>query len=96
MFLARWWLRGNCRLPITVNHLAEMLRVLPFVCYLQFVVLLFRAVFLLMFFGFLRIGEVAAKSKLTLQASLLKRSDVAFAMSNNIAVTILKFHVSKK
>ena len=87
--------RGDCRLPITVNHLAEMLRVLPFVCYSQFEVLLFRAVFLLMFFGFLRIGEVAAKSKFTLQASLLKRSDVSFAVSNNIAVAILTFHVSK-
>ena len=28
--------RGDCRLPITVNHLAEMFRVLPFVCYSQF------------------------------------------------------------
>jgi hypothetical protein len=85
----------DCRLPITINHLKKLLGVLPTICSSEFEALLFRAVFLVMFFGFLRLGEVAASSKNVLQKSLLKRSDISFKRVQGSDVAVVRFSFSK-
>ena len=55
--------REDSRLPITPQILERVIASLTSICRSAFEVLLFRAAFLLSFFGFLRVGELAAASK---------------------------------
>ena len=68
--------RNSCRdarLPITLDILRQIIPALGSVCASQFEVLLFRTAFLLAFFGFLHVGELAAPTRNA--SSPLKRSD---------------------
>jgi hypothetical protein len=55
--------RVDSRLPITQSILRQIIHTLPSVCNSQFEVVLFRAAFLLAFFGFLRVSEFTCRSK---------------------------------
>lgn len=66
------------RLPLTLPVLSRLLQALTYVCSSEFEVKLFRAVMLSAFFGFMRIGEFAAKSQTCLQENILLFSDVQF------------------
>jgi len=51
--------RSDGRLPITPSLLEKLMKVLPLVCKSSYEAQLFKAAFLLAFFGFLRVGELA-------------------------------------
>ena len=85
----------DVRLPITLQHLIKILDVLPKISSSQFEAILFKAVFTCMFFGFLRIGEVAASSKHNIQKSVLRRSDVVCYQKEGVQLVRIRFRVSK-
>ena len=86
---------ADLRLPITIDRLALLVEALPHISSSSFESALFRAAFLFSFFGFLRISEVAATSKLKVQASMLRRSDISFPIINGSSVVLINFRVSK-
>lgn len=53
---------NDSRLPITKPLLNNIIRVLPYICSSKFEVKLFQAAFLVAFYGFMRVGEIAVKS----------------------------------
>ncbi|XP_072019644.1 uncharacterized protein [Amphiura filiformis] len=55
--------RADTRLPITPAILMRLGQVLPSICNSQFEVLLFKAAFVLAFFGFLRVSEFTCPKK---------------------------------
>ncbi|XP_041483452.1 uncharacterized protein LOC121430241 [Lytechinus variegatus] len=55
--------RQDARCPITLPILTSLLEFLPHVCNHTYDVVLFRAAFLVAFFGFLRISEFTTSSK---------------------------------
>lgn len=77
------------RWPITLPVLTRMLQALPHACNGQYEVVLFRAVMLCAFFGFMRIGEFAAISKYHIQNTLLLTSDVEFQDLGNANASVL-------
>ena len=85
----------DLRLPITFDRLKAIINALPSVCKSQFEALLFKAVFTCMFFGFLRIGEVAADAKNKVQESVLRRTDIGLHEENGKRVVVINFRVSK-
>ena len=85
----------DLRLPITYEHLRKIITVLPSICNSQFEALLFKAVFSCMFFGFLRIGEVAAESKVKVNDAVLKRSDIVFQEDKGNGAMVFNFRISK-
>jgi hypothetical protein len=85
----------DLRLPITIDRLEKIIGCLSNVCASHFEAGLFRAVFSLMFFGFLRIGEVGATSKSVLQTTLLRRVDVCFQVVEGERVVVINFRASK-
>jgi hypothetical protein len=48
----------DARLPITRSILHRMLVALPYICSSPFYQILYRSMFLLAFYGFLRVGEM--------------------------------------
>lgn len=71
--------RVDGRCPITLPILTSLLGSLPSLCSSSFEVALFKASFSLAFFGFLRVGELAAASKTARWDNILLPSDVSFA-----------------
>ena len=70
----------DSRLPISIPMLSEIVRSLPFICTSLYEAKMFKAAFLVAFFGFMRIGEFAAHLKNTVQPSVLKSSDIHFVI----------------
>lgn len=64
----------DLRLPISLELLEKILRVLPSVCYTLYEVALFRAAFTLTFAALLRVSEVAAISKTAFGHALLRQN----------------------
>ena len=52
----------DTRLPISLTVLGHMIRALPTVCFSTFEAVLFKAVFLAAYFGFMRVSEFAVHS----------------------------------
>ncbi len=73
--------KSDTRLPISLPILQDILGALPLVCTTQYEVTMFRAAFLCAFFGFMRVGEFTANSKLTIQPSALRVGEVRFCHS---------------
>lgn len=86
---------SDLRLPITIDLLARLVSALPAICTTQWEVRLFNAVFLVTFFGFLRIGEVCANSRSVVQPATLQRSDISFKLVEGVRVVLINFRVSK-
>ena len=85
----------DLRLPITISHLQKIATILPIITSSVFEAKLFRAAFLLAFFGFLRIGELAADSKACIQNSVLLKSDISVGMHEGVSFITICFRVSK-
>ncbi|XP_054856230.1 integrase/recombinase xerD homolog [Eublepharis macularius] len=84
-FLARRALEGWARLappppdprrPITIPILERVLQALPNLCWSAFEVQLFRAAFLITFFGAFRVSEVASGSRSDMSGRALAVSDI--------------------
>ena len=70
--------RVDKRLPITHGLLCRIVEILPSICKSSYEGALFRAAFLVAFFGFLRVGEFASVSKSADTSRILAITDVAF------------------
>ncbi len=68
--------RIDSRLPVTPQILVRLIQVLPSVCKSNFESSLFKAAFLLAFFGFLRVGELAVATKRSDCSRIISVSDV--------------------
>ena len=55
--------RADTRRPISLSILRNLSQILQGICHSTFETYLFRAAFLLAFFGFMRVGEITAPSK---------------------------------
>lgn len=107
-FLVKQFLKGvtnlttclpDTRLPITYDTLLEIVKALQRTILLHSERVLFKAMCILAFFGFLRIGEIAAKSKCQAE-HVLQQQDVRVIEINNICqgveITLRKFKHSKR
>ena len=68
----------DSRRPITFQILKRLIQVLPSICKSSYEASLFKAVFLLAFFGFLRVSEFACSSKKGDTSRVLSVGDVSF------------------
>lgn len=81
--------RVDGRIPITLNILEQLVRVLPNVCNSSYETALFKASFLLAFFGFLRVGEFTCISKRGDASRVLGIGDIkSEAGGKSVEVTI--------
>ena len=87
--------KPDSRLPITASYLALIMAALDNICSSEYEATLFKAAFSLSFFGFLRIGEVAAQSKSNVPAHVLLKHDVSIQEVDNEQAIIINFRVSK-
>lgn len=69
----------NSRRPISLQILRQLVQILPGICSTVYEECLFRAAFVLAFFGFLRVGEFTAKSKNAPVHNILSIADVSFS-----------------
>jgi len=70
----------STRLPITVNLLRDILRVLPVACKNMYESSLFTAAFTMAFFGFMRVGEITVTTP-SLRERVVSFDDVLFDRS---------------
>ena len=70
--------RADRRQPITYQLLGRLVNILPSICNSVYETSLFRAAFLLAFFGFLRVGEFTSPTKRADTSHLILFSDVFF------------------
>lgn len=76
----------DIRKPISENILADLINVLPKVCFSQYEAKLFSAIFALAFFAFLRIGEAVSSG---LGDHIIQRNDLEIDQTTkNISITI--------
>ncbi len=80
--------REDARLPITPVILSRVINSLTSICRSTFEFLLFRAAFLMAFFGFLRVGEYAAASKHADCSRILALDDIKVVDSNSVQVRV--------
>ena len=66
------------RRPITYKLLGRLIDVLPSICSSAFEVTLFKAAFMLSFFGFLRVGEFTSPTKSADTSRIIAVSDISF------------------
>lgn len=98
-FIVRKMLKGlrnkspskDTRLPITLEMLKKFPNALKNVTSSKYEALLFSTAFSIAFFGFLRVGEIAALSKSSNTSRIIQVSDVVFA-SDEVLITV---HFSK-
>ncbi len=69
----------DSRLPITVSILDNLIQKLPVICNSSYEVTLFKASYLLAFFGFLRVGEITSANRKIMSNRSLAVEDVSFA-----------------
>ena len=84
------------REPISHTVLQKIVLALPSVCSSRFEATMFKAVFLMAFFGFMRVGEFAATSRTHIQTSILLDTDVCICRTEGLASSIrVTFRFSK-
>lgn len=80
------------RLPITYELLEGILTKLPVVCLNSFEVMLFKAAYVLAYFGFFRVGEVTVPNKSVVDSNkVLNLEDVSFIDENRSILVNIRF-----
>lgn len=80
------------RLPITFELLKSILTTLPVVCCNGFEAALFKAVYVLAYFGFFRVGEITVANKSTMEfGRVLNLGDISFVNGNQYMLVNLRF-----
>lgn len=74
--LKRGGVRSDSRRPLSVDTLRGLVRILGGICFSAYEIALFRAAFVLAFFGAFRVGELVSSSKLA--PGGLQRTEVEF------------------
>ncbi len=77
----------DSRAPITPVILAQLINALPRICQSKYEVSLFRAIFLIAFFGLFRIGELVCPSKTEYARSVVRINDVQHK-KNTLRITL--------
>ncbi len=77
----------DARDPISLPMLAQLVAVLPKICSSTFEAVMFRAVFICAFFGFMRVGEFTVQSARQSTGSILALSDVNIIHANTPEVS---------
>lgn len=80
---------ADARLPITLELLKQLVETLPGICHDTYETKLFRAAYLLAFFGFLRIGEFALSTGNGVH-SILQVTDVQFQANYSKLLVLIK------
>ncbi len=86
---------SDTRLPMSISILLQVTQSLPAVCTSTFESCLFKAVFVCAFFGFMRVGELAADSRHRVQPSVLTVADVQFCKTGNGGHFLFSFKHAK-
>ena len=81
-------LSSDNRRPITSVLLSRLISILSAICKSSFETMLFRSVFLLAYFGFLRVSEYACVSKKSDTSRVLNLCDISFLGSNQVSILI--------
>jgi len=79
------------RRPITFTLLTRIVQLLPSVCKSAYEATLFKSVFLLAYFGFLRVGEYACTSSTGDTTRILGINDISFKTQENYMVVVIRF-----
>ncbi len=87
--------RRDNRAPITPRMLSDICRMLPLVCYSEYEAKLFKAAFLLAYFGLFRVSELVCTSR-TVIGSALKAGDIAFDRECGSLSVSLKTYKTKQ
>lgn len=88
----RQGVRKRVRLPITFELLKGILTKLPVVCCNGFEVALFKAVYVLAYFGFFRVGEITVANKSTVEfGKVLTLEDISFVDGDRSMLVNLRF-----
>jgi hypothetical protein len=85
--MARGQVRKDVRAPITVDILRKIVPILKHVCRSSFETRLFRAAFVVAFFGFFRISELVAHS-VSCSGRAVRRDDINIDSDCNLHVTV--------
>ena len=79
--------KADLRQPITLQMLRKIMSSLDMVCFSHFEAVAFKAAFSIAFFGFMRVGELAAESLNNVQDSVLSLEDINLFIDRGIQVT---------
>ena len=79
----------DSRFPITIPILGQLCVLLHSFCASEFEAVLFKATFLLAFFGFLRVGEFTAPSRKSDCSNILSRRDIT--MGDSVMSLVIRF-----
>ena len=82
----------DIRLPITLEILSNICQVLPQVCYSHYEATLFKAAFLLAFYGMFRVSELVAPSSLLVQRTLSFQDVI---LNTNLEFIYVTLRISK-
>jgi hypothetical protein len=85
--MARGQIRKDVRAPITIDILRKIVPALDYICHSSFESVMFRASFVLAFFGFFRISELVAQSA-SCSDRALQSQDVVVNVAKELHVTI--------
>jgi hypothetical protein len=89
--MSKTYKRADIRRPITVEILADIIRILPQICNSTYEAKLFSAVFVLAFHAFLRIGETVESSKsyhvIQKRDVILNHTDISVSVTINSSKT---------
>ena len=78
----------DARLPITPDMLKKLIASVPIICSSPYEMIMFKCVFVLAFFGLLRLGEILCQNKRDPSSKVLQISDIAFK-EDKMKVTII-------
>ncbi len=79
---------SDSRRPITFDLLERIIAVLPMLCKSTYEAKLFKTVFILAYFAFLRLGEYACESKKKEGSHVIKLGDISISQGNFVEVCI--------
>jgi hypothetical protein len=80
----------DARLPITQSILHSLVQALPLCCTLTAKNIMFRSMFLLAFYGFLRVGELTATTPTT-AAHILRLDNIMWVPDGSLKITFTSF-----
>ncbi|MCG7876876.1 MAG: hypothetical protein N0C90_11155 [Candidatus Thiodiazotropha endolucinida] len=82
--------KSDVRAPITISTLKSICHALPFVCFSPYEVLLFKAAYLLAFFGLLRVSELVFTCNMYRNRPLTAR-DVRIDKDSSAVIVTIRF-----
>ena len=85
----------DTRIPITPDVLLKLCQCLPFVVAEPYKINLFRSMFILAFYGFLRVGEMTVSSTLAFNPNLLQLKNITMSPMGPVSLSFQSFKHQK-